>query len=1367
MAIVLFAGSFESFAAGITFSDAEMNTTMDLLAEVVSKNLGAYSVTATADQVQTALIMVAKNNEYLAGEYVRMQYKKDANGEYVYNDAGEVETEAVTVTGAERLTETPVAEIIEMFIDNYNYNNGWIPNGVNKGTAQIGEIPTVPFVEYDATKSTTYGGIVMRTDYTYGKLIMEYLRKKQAPAGLLLDEEILSIISKHVKSDTPSVAMSTIGAEIQEKANEKNDGDEAFNDEEYLDTFMGPHTVTYADYMMTHTVPSSTLFIGTYLIDAMTINDVFYRYAKDSMGLHNQQIMYYKSELDSGHWKDIISAAGLSDLLPSAESVQDADLAKYKITCVIGSDGIPRYPDDDTEADIFAMMNPYDMESIPELIPLKTLYNAGAVSQDTSDVSSRYAADVLYRFFNYDGVGDNKAMLIVRNKGYRDYLYDHPGKSNALLGENPIPMNTKVNITDAEIKYVTDLGNKNINFDANMPQCEDRYPGHQGAFFDQLLAWAEYYATDHNGRSGFVKRKDGYGIPRPTILPSENFGTSAWEEADTKPDWQNPQSFMYILNGSTGSNDQNEWINEWLTGTYISYYKDGKWTDRTELVAKNWRETNIMDVTTAVSSTEYANGSYTNNNNVAIEWGSKWMQFCNMIYRYMDWMRNMYDIRDEETYECDEILEELYVLYKAEYQAGNLVEADTLMRLMSRVDAKRRAKIYYNLVFNEEHNVVVGPTLMYLVGLLQNGEGHLGQNYKYMSGLEDPNFSAQESVLSAAEDAVTNCQEKYMEYNGMAYGPGTTVIKNKEYELSQKAIFATNNTERHAALHDLAVVYNIEEGAIVNKKDELRVIDEIIVLAGDQYAARLHDVANEDYRIAAADPQNTKGTLNAYLELQKADADGAVAQLQNLIKAYALRLNTSQGTMFINRRLDWAEAMADGIRMDDPYGKYANDSLKEHIDWLKQILKQVKNGTLSGNDPIEEPDLIADYQAQMLTALDNNNLDEANRLQGEINKANAQGGSGDDGSGSGDGNGGTDGDLNGTNAELQELIDDIRREIYSDPTDPDRVPVLLEALGALGDPNIGDMEDYLDRYDAGRDAMNALDGAIDAAKNSELNPSDDGSDDDANKKKDKNGPDVSDDALKRAIEGALGKKFEELGDDDKAAIVAACTRFGRDRNVDDVTSFGQRIATMALGENNPFFYHQFKADPTTEYINLAAVDRPRMQTGLRYVKLGRKATMSQTGQQSTTYRTFSIGSKDLQVRIQSKDQNGKETSRIQKSELSKNVVQQTDEYIRGSLTRNYAYAAKADTEQHLNITCEYVPASEYAVFLTIKVNNKAIVIYNAIDDLVTALEEEQAAAEEEELEEEPVDNGDEDAIPEEESEETPEPDDTEGDEETE
>ena len=1214
----------------------------------------------------------------------------------------------------------------------------------------------------DENAAFNYSGKTLRSTYTYGSLIYDYIRKKEKVANSMYDTDLETIVKEKVTTKNVKAKFSDIIKAVKQYAADHATEYKNYADTEYVDSFASEHTITYYQYTQEkgRDVPDGTLFIGTYLINANAINDVYYRYAKDSMGVMCQNIMYYKSELDPGKWKDILSASGLSDILPASANVEEASLNKLRITCVIGEDGIPRYPDNLKEADIFNMVEPYDMEAIPELVKLKLMFDAQVVTQDTADLSNRYTADILYRFFNYDGVGENEAMRIVRNRGYRDYVYDHPNKYVDLMKKNPIPMSEKVKqkdfkkytyITKDEIEYVTGLQDKALHLSTNMPQTLDRYPDHNDAWVDQILAWTEYYGNHAFDGVKSITGEKG----RPIIMPFEDMTDSAWERLNWRSDWENPQSYMFIMNGKITTQDQKDFCDKWLSDTYIDMgydvYTDGKnewgnWFDyavwKTGKKSINLSEQllygdefnqkiqngsikKIRKIYYANSDTisnlngylNYAFYGYTgktDGNSPAkykLVYGKKWKDFNNLIFRYMDWYRNIYDIRDDITYNCDNILKNLNTLYQSERDAGRKEEADTLMTLMSKVDATRRAEIYYNLCYNEKNNVVLGPSLMYVLDLLMDGKGKLGQNYTFISGDDDGSYASNDAVITSVEDAVENCQKAYVKYKSMSLnGASDNVLKKREFELSQQVMNSTDKDERSKLLHQLSTLFNVMDGGIVNKVEEKDMINDITPEAEENYAKLIHAGANDDYREVLSIPGVNKATLKSYLELQKDEANTKVVQLQGLIKAYALRCNKPQGVLYINRRLDWAEDQYADLKTEDPFGKYAKESLDEHVKWLKDILKKVQKGTLSGDD-FDADDGNVDMKADLLTAYDNNDLDGAQEIKDS--DRNDNGGLGG-GTGTGDGDSGDidpNADLGNINNPFQDAIDKITEKIMQDPDgDWDPKPYIT-ALGELGAGNLEDLKASFEARGAGNDVLDAFDDAIKTAREGNLGNT--GGDDGGDGGGDDNGKRLTDDDLKNLIEDLFGKAFADLGDDEKAIVVAACTRFGKDYHYDEVSEFGRGVMYQALDEDNGFFYHQFTSDPTSEYVNLAAVDKPRMHTGYRYVKQGRKVTMTQiyNVSQSGSYE-FIIGNSIMTNR------SGKEFN------LDKNVAQMTDEYIRGSLTRNYAYLDEGNATKYLGISCEYVNRSEYAVFLTTKMEIKVSAFYDAIETAVEELEAE-------------------------------------------
>ena len=70
-------------------------------------------------------------------------------------------------------------------------------------------------------------------------------------------------------------------------------------------------------------------------------------------------------------------------------------------------------------------------------------------------------------------------------------------------------------------------------------------------------------------------------------------------------------------------------------------------------------------------------------------------------------------------------------------------------------------------------------------------------------------------------------------------------------------------------------------------------------------------------------------------------------------------------------------------------------------------------------------------------------------------------------------------------------------------------------------------------------------------------------------------------------------------------------------------------------------------------------------------------------------------------------------------DLSANVVQQTDRYIRDSDTKKYPYLAEEDSQNYLEISCEYVPATQWAVVVTNAINDRATMFMDLLAETFT------------------------------------------------
>lgn len=122
-------------------------------------------------------------------------------------------------------------------------------------------------------------------------------------------------------------------------------------------------------------IDNSTLIIGTHLIYLGSLNDSIYAAAMTSAQDSNQNNRYYKSELADGGWFDITDAGSLEDIMGSGMRVEDAIINALAITHYTKADGITYDLRSNKKVSIFDIEDIYELETMPELEPLKLQYD--------------------------------------------------------------------------------------------------------------------------------------------------------------------------------------------------------------------------------------------------------------------------------------------------------------------------------------------------------------------------------------------------------------------------------------------------------------------------------------------------------------------------------------------------------------------------------------------------------------------------------------------------------------------------------------------------------------------------------------------------------------------------------------------------------------------------------------------------------------------------------------------------------------------------------------------------------------------------------------------------------------------------------
>lgn len=179
-------------------------------------------------------------------------------------------------------------------------------------------------------------------------------------------------------------------------------------------------------------IENSTLIIGTHLIYIHSLNDEIYNIALDSASASGQNRVYYKSELADGLWFDITDAGSLSDITTSGTIAEADEIAALFLTHHTKSDGITYDLTSNEAVCIFNIFNVYELESMPELEPLKMQYDTMKESNSSSKTAKRNLR-LVEQFFAlnvHSTVTDRCDEQLSALQGYYEELVANDAASN-------------------------------------------------------------------------------------------------------------------------------------------------------------------------------------------------------------------------------------------------------------------------------------------------------------------------------------------------------------------------------------------------------------------------------------------------------------------------------------------------------------------------------------------------------------------------------------------------------------------------------------------------------------------------------------------------------------------------------------------------------------------------------------------------------------------------------------------------------------------------------------------------------------------------------------------------------------------------
>lgn len=616
------------------------------------------------------------------------------------------------------------------------------------------------------------------------------------------------------------------------------------------------------------------------------------------------------------------------------------------------------------------------------------------------------------------------------------------------------------------------------------------------------------------------------------------------------------------------------------------------------------------------------------------------------------------NLRNAVTDECDRQINLLQGVYNGLQQQEKSEQAEILYTLMGKIDAKRRAEVFYQLMEAEDSRL---NQLQSLLG----GSAYHKENYN------DEQFVASADLSDAVGTAMESCESSYITHSGNQIANDGTVLGETEYTLCMSILekAAGGNTDLEEELLKLKNLYSIKDSMIKDKDKELTLLEqELIPKAEERLKSAFSSGAGQEYN-AAVSQGKSKEACDKLLELQKTEQDKISNEYQFLLEAKTERMGSQEAVDYLFSKIEEIGNCYSNIS-DDAYAENAQLGVDACLLELQQLAQGVIDGdssmrsTLSGLESdkentqtlrdaaLDKNDLgLAKKYDAMLDAIDVEIAAEEQRLAAQLNSSSA-----------------VDrakamtqlGDKTRT-ANAAKIQNNAKKKLAEG--DMSGIVEAVDALAALGEEDA--LKDLMSSIgtDASDDVRNALSSALQQVQGS------------GNSTESGNAADgfgLTGDELLALLESALGDSFDNMNDKDQAAVLGALGLFGAEGSSEAATLAGT-LAVDCMRNGNKNLFVRYSGSGAEKYISAQTIGRV---TDFRYIYSAsrRDAVLSGSGK---TYR-YSVGSSEVRL-------------------TDGTIEQMSSETV---LQGNVAYIPEEAGSKYFGCSVIYIEGTEYAVCVT-------------------------------------------------------------------
>ena len=349
-----------------------------------------------------------------------------------------------------------------------------------------------------------------------------------------------------------------------------------------------------------------------------------------------------------------------------------------------------------------------------------------------------------------------------------------------------------------------------------------------------------------------------------------------------------------------------------------------------------------------------------------------------------------YDRQTEKTRKLDQQIEALQKYYEilARDEADSAM-SDIVLLAMEKLDSARRVEVLASLSDYQLQKMsqVVGREFAYLEGEITGSATETAQKEEEEaeSGRDViENFVANTDLITAIGEAMANVQESYSNYSSKMLAEGTTAISKAEYNY-YSALIASALGDNYAAC-DRAVKKLIYldrmNNSIIHEAEEEKdfIALELLEEAGKQYQDSLGEGVGPSYQTLST--MAAEATRKNVLKNQLSQTEIIRNELQFIMQAYMDRMAPEAAKEYITGCIDRIGDYRSVVKAD-AFETFANTSIDSHLEWMTKTVKNLQ-AQLGGSELDELHRKKEDLQTKHMTALDRNRLEEAKKLQAQM-----------------------------------------------------------------------------------------------------------------------------------------------------------------------------------------------------------------------------------------------------------------------------------------------------------------------------------------------------------------------------------------------